>query len=563
MCFARIAAVAAAALILWCMTASAGGPLRPFKHGFWSGGAYTDDGTGAFTHCSAGVAYDSGINLFVLVTEGYRWWLGLINPIWELTPNAKSPIKLRLDAGPLIDAVASIPGRQLMLVSLPDSSKLLAAFRRSSRLALDAEGQSFSFKLNDTPVVMDQLANCVRMSVALGTPVQPTTAETKIAPAGAAALSAVPPRPMAIAGSGSLPKAAEAVPSPPTARPQTDEALGPVPSADGTAAKPQASPTGTTTVMAKLPQRPRPQTASEPPVLAAAQSSEASSSAVSNSGASAAAMPDALSEGATAARSGSTASGTEASLAATTKTAPPPPTVATANFEAEHDLDRASGAPTASLSSAPAHTAPPAAENPPAMPSPRLAPSPAPPLTLTSFAPMTSTAPSSATAPEVSPATATAVEEVRLATDFLSKAGLQNGRLVTSDKPPALADFGAVWRSEDAAGAVKIIPARPEISGIAIASNLIAVDPQLCKGDFSAARFRTDIDNSVVFSAVLSCNEASEQRVTEYFIARRHQGGFVVFAVIRSNVAGETLNFDWQKINVLSKAAVQAVESQG
>jgi hypothetical protein len=257
-------------------------------------------------------------------------------------------------------------------------------------------------------------------------------------------------------------------------------------------------------------------------------------------------MPDALFEGAMAVRSGSTASGTEASLAATTKTAPPPPTVATANFEAEHDLDRASGAPTASLSSAPAQLALPAA-----------------PLTFTSFAPMTSTAPSSAAAPKVSPATATAVEEVRLATDFLSKAGLQNGRLVTSDKPPALADFGAVWRSEDAAGAVKIIPARPEISGIAIASNLIAVDPQLCKGDFSAARFRTDIDNSVVFSAVLSCNEASEQRVTEYFIARRHQGGFVVFAVIRSNVAGETLNFDWQKINVLSKAAVQAVESQG
>ena len=69
MSFARIAAVAAAALVAWCATANAGGPLRPFKQGFWSGGAYTDDRTGAFTHCSAGVAYDSGINLFVLVTE--------------------------------------------------------------------------------------------------------------------------------------------------------------------------------------------------------------------------------------------------------------------------------------------------------------------------------------------------------------------------------------------------------------------------------------------------------------------------------------------------------------
>jgi hypothetical protein len=188
-------------------------------------------------------------------------------------------------------------------------------------------------------------------------------------------------------------------------------------------------------------------------------------------------------------------------------------------------------------------------------------------LAFTSVAPATPTLPSAATAAELPPepatATATAVEEVRLATDFVANARLPEARLVVADKPPALADFTAVWRSEDAAGAVKIIPAGPDVSAIGIASNLITVDPQLCKGDFSAARFRTDVANSVVFSAVLSCSEANERRVTEYFITPRHQGGFVVFAVIRSNAAGEIPGFEWQKIDVLSRAAVQAAEGQG
>jgi hypothetical protein len=157
----------------------------------------------------------------------------------------------------------------------------------------------------------------------------------------------------------------------------------------------------------------------------------------------------------------------------------------------------------------------------------------------------------------------TALEEVRLATDFLTKARLPDARLVVDDKPAALADFNAVWRAEGGAGAVKIIPPGRDVTGIRIASDLIAVDPQLCKGDFSAARFRTDVDNRVVFSAVLSCKEANEDRVTEYFVTPRQRGGFVVFAVIRRKAAGDRPGFDWQKIDVLSRAAIEAAESQG
>ena len=156
-----------------------------------------------------------------------------------------------------------------------------------------------------------------------------------------------------------------------------------------------------------------------------------------------------------------------------------------------------------------------------------------------------------------------AVEEVRLATDFLNRARLADARLVDADKPPALADFAAVWRSEDAAGAVKIIPPGPEVSAIGIASNLIAVDPQVCKGDFTAARFRSNIGKSLAFTAVLACSDANQQRVTEYFITPRHQGGFAVFAVIHSKSIGQAPDFDREKIDILSRAAIEAAAHEG
>ena len=152
---------------------------------------------------------------------------------------------------------------------------------------------------------------------------------------------------------------------------------------------------------------------------------------------------------------------------------------------------------------------------------------------------------------------------MRLATDFLSRARLVDARLVDADKPPALSDFAAVWRSEDAAGAVKIIPPGPEVSAIGIASNLIAVDPQVCKGDFTAARFRSNIGKSLAFTAVLACSDANQQRVTEYFITPRHQGGFAVFAVIHSKSIGQTPDFDREKIDILSRAAIEAAAHEG
>jgi hypothetical protein len=353
MSLARTAALAATALFLLCSAAGAAGPYRPFQIGLWLGGAYTDDRTGGFSHCSAGVVYDGGINLFVVSTEGHGRWLGFTSPHWSLTPSASIPVKLQFDGQPAVEVLGTIADGQLLLVPAPDESHLIDTFRRSSRIAVTAQERSFSLGLAAASGVLSELANCVRNSIALET-------------------------------------------SPPT---------------------------------------------------------------------------------------------------------PPPPAAA------------------------------------------------------------------AATPPQIPPRTLAArdlteLEEIKLAQNFLLAAGLPNARLIDTGKPAALASFTAVWRSDDAAGAVKIIYPGRDVTGASIASDLISVDPKLCRGNFGAVRSSEVVDGAVVLRAALSCVEGEDDRTVQYFVTPRQRGGFVVFAVIGNNAAGgSTLN----RLNpdLLGRAALQAAAPGG
>ncbi len=429
--FARIAAIVAAASVLWGSSASAAGPRRGFQVGLWSGGAYTDDRTGDFTHCSAGVTYDSGINMFILVTSSYRWWLGFVDPQWTFAPNAKMAVELLLDGGPRLAMVGTVPSPLVLSVPLPSDPHLIDRLGRSSELNLIAEGRPFFFKLSGTPAVTDELKNCVQRSLALETHIPATIASAELATGSTSILSP-----------NTRPAPAE-TPSPPAAAP-----LPVVP-----AVLPTHSMSAT------------------PPTSAAVASESAPLSAVAPSITDVAAL----------------------------------------------DMPRPSAAAVT-----PAFSPPPQTTG--AMP----------------------------------PATATDLEEFRLAQDFFTTAQLPNARLVVTDKPVALAGFTAVWRSDNAAGAVKIIPPAHDVSGIGIASDLIAVDPRMCKGDFASARSTTNVDSNVVFSVILSCNVSNEQRTAEYFITGRRKGGFVVFAVVGSSLVDAGARPDQQRIDLLTRAAVRA-----
>src|ERR1700753_2514543 len=77
--------------------AHAAGPYGNIHVGIWRGGAFTDDNTGAFSHCSAATAYASGITLVVGQNASNGWLLGFASPAFHLTKGNTVPLDVTFD----------------------------------------------------------------------------------------------------------------------------------------------------------------------------------------------------------------------------------------------------------------------------------------------------------------------------------------------------------------------------------------------------------------------------------------------------------------------------------
>ena len=76
----KLAVVAFLSGLIAISSAEARGPYGSISVGNWQGGAFTNDQTGAFSHCAAGAAYDSGIYFMVTIDRGCRLVPGLPAP---------------------------------------------------------------------------------------------------------------------------------------------------------------------------------------------------------------------------------------------------------------------------------------------------------------------------------------------------------------------------------------------------------------------------------------------------------------------------------------------------
>jgi hypothetical protein len=166
---AKIGALIAGAISLTfpASTGQAAGPMRPFQVGLWSGGAFTNDQTGNFSHCAASVGYNTGILMVVLIDRSFGWALGFTSDRWNFPPNAQSPVQLRFDGGPVFNVVATALQPKLVKIPMPNNSRLINTFRYALQMTATAEGQSAPFALTNTSKLMPQLADCVRTSLAL------------------------------------------------------------------------------------------------------------------------------------------------------------------------------------------------------------------------------------------------------------------------------------------------------------------------------------------------------------------------------------------------------------
>jgi S1-C subfamily serine protease len=138
--------------------AFAKGPYGSIRIGEWKGGAYTDDSTGAFSHCAAGGPYRSGV--YVVLSEDAKndWTLGFANDAFNFASGYTFWMDLVFDGEPLrLWSVAVSP--HLVGTMLP--SNVLAKFRKSHLMAVDIGGQNFEFQLPSTDRLAAAVHNCV------------------------------------------------------------------------------------------------------------------------------------------------------------------------------------------------------------------------------------------------------------------------------------------------------------------------------------------------------------------------------------------------------------------
>jgi S1-C subfamily serine protease len=139
--------------------AEAAGPYGSIKVGAWIGGAFTDDGTGAFSHCAATTSYGNGVTLVVGQGASNAWILGFANPAFRYSKGESVPIDIVFDgqSGARIFANAA----SQIMITAPMPPNVARTLQKSSMMAASTASGTFQFNLTSIGPLMPILANCV------------------------------------------------------------------------------------------------------------------------------------------------------------------------------------------------------------------------------------------------------------------------------------------------------------------------------------------------------------------------------------------------------------------
>jgi hypothetical protein len=168
--------------------AFAAGPFGTIHVGLWKGGAYTNDSTGALSHCAAGSDFANGVGLILGQFADHSWSLGFASAGWHLSPGATIPIELVFDGQTHFQVFGKVNHPNLMSAPLPEVAA--NRLRKSHLMVANASGDTFQFNLTSLDKLMPVITNCVDKvraagvghpgDFSVGAPKPPTVATHKI-----------------------------------------------------------------------------------------------------------------------------------------------------------------------------------------------------------------------------------------------------------------------------------------------------------------------------------------------------------------------------------------------
>src|SRR6516165_5783360 len=94
--------------------ALAAGPFGTIHVGNWIGGAFTDDSTGAFSHCGASASFVNGTFLTLGRNVRGYWIIGFLRSAWNKTPGQAAQVDITFDGQSQLRLFGSVVNRNLM-----------------------------------------------------------------------------------------------------------------------------------------------------------------------------------------------------------------------------------------------------------------------------------------------------------------------------------------------------------------------------------------------------------------------------------------------------------------
>jgi S1-C subfamily serine protease len=146
--------------------ASAAGPFGTIRIGAWGGGAFTDDKTGAFSHCGASTNYASGVTVVVGQNANASWLLGFTSSGFHLTAGETFPVDITFDGQSQVRLFTTAVSPTFISGIMPPNAA--RDFQKASLMVMVAKGSTFQFNLTSTGPLLSALANCVTKVKAAG-----------------------------------------------------------------------------------------------------------------------------------------------------------------------------------------------------------------------------------------------------------------------------------------------------------------------------------------------------------------------------------------------------------
>lgn len=139
--------------------ANAAGPFGSVNVGNWIGGAFSNDQTGAFSHCAATTPYANGVILVVSQNAAGTWSLAFASPGYRFNKGENAAIDVTFDGREQARLYATAYQSNMLTAIMP--LNVVRTFQKASLMVATAGRAVLNFDLTSTGPVIAALANCV------------------------------------------------------------------------------------------------------------------------------------------------------------------------------------------------------------------------------------------------------------------------------------------------------------------------------------------------------------------------------------------------------------------